>query len=88
MVGWKSQALAGSMQSPNLHLYACLYLNTLRLTELTDGAQLFDNTATSVAAYQMRNALNKLADTVKDPKQKKVNGHSLEPSVLRFNMIV
>lgn len=37
----------------------------------SQSAFLFDNTATSVAAYQMRNALNKLADTVKDPKEKK-----------------
>ncbi|EME83487.1 uncharacterized protein MYCFIDRAFT_88125 [Pseudocercospora fijiensis CIRAD86] len=31
----------------------------------------FENTSTSVAASQMRNALNNLADTVKDPKEKK-----------------
>ncbi|KAK5122929.1 putative UTP--glucose-1-phosphate uridylyltransferase [Meristemomyces frigidus] len=30
----------------------------------------FENTSTSVAASQMRNALNNLADTVKDPKEK------------------
>lgn len=34
--------------------------------------QAFENTSTSVAASQMRNALNNLADTVTDPKQKKV----------------
>lgn len=33
----------------------------------------FDNTATSVAASQMRNALNKLSDTVEDPATKKVS---------------
>jgi UTP--glucose-1-phosphate uridylyltransferase len=32
----------------------------------------FENTSTSVAASQMRNALNNLADTVEDPEQKKV----------------
>lgn len=32
----------------------------------------FENTSSSVAASQMRNALNALADTVKDPKQKEV----------------
>ena len=31
----------------------------------------FDNTATNVAASQMRNALNNLADTVKDPEVKR-----------------
>jgi UTP--glucose-1-phosphate uridylyltransferase len=36
--------------------------------------QAFENTSTSVAASQMRNALNNLADTVKDPEEKKV-GH-------------
>lgn len=34
--------------------------------------QAFENTSTSVAASQMRNALNNLVDTVKDPEQKKV----------------
>ena len=34
--------------------------------------QAFENTSTSVAASQMRNALNALADTVKDPNEKKV----------------
>ncbi|KAF2111012.1 UTP--glucose-1-phosphate uridylyltransferase family [Lophiotrema nucula] len=32
--------------------------------------QAFENTSTNVAASQMRNALNKLADTVTDPKEK------------------
>jgi UTP--glucose-1-phosphate uridylyltransferase len=42
--------------------------------QLTNGFndQAFENTSTSVAASQMRNALNSLADTVKDPKDKKV----------------
>lgn len=34
--------------------------------------QAFENTSTSVAASQMRNALNNLADTVTDPEDKKV----------------
>jgi len=32
----------------------------------------FENTSTNVAASQMRNALNQLADTVKDTKEKQV----------------
>jgi UTP--glucose-1-phosphate uridylyltransferase len=42
--------------------------------KLTNGFhdQAFENTSTSVAASQMRNALNSLSDTVKDPKDKKV----------------
>lgn len=34
--------------------------------------QAFDNTSTSVAASQMRNALNRLADTVENEEEKKV----------------
>ena len=34
--------------------------------------QAFENTSTSVAASQMRNALNNLADTVTEPKDKQV----------------
>lgn len=41
-----------------------------KLTNHDDKA--FENTSTSVAASQMRNALNQLADTVKDPEEKKV----------------
>jgi UDP-N-acetylglucosamine pyrophosphorylase len=37
-----------------------------------DHAQAFENTSTNVAAAQMRNALTNLADTVKDPEQKKL----------------
>jgi UTP--glucose-1-phosphate uridylyltransferase len=42
--------------------------------QLTNGFhdQAFENTSTSVAASQMRNALTNLADTVKDPKDKQV----------------
>lgn len=45
--------------------------------------QAFENTSTSVAASQMRNALNNLADGVKDPKEKQVrdtNLHALQTS--------
>jgi UTP--glucose-1-phosphate uridylyltransferase len=34
--------------------------------------QDFQNTSTRVAASEMRNALNKLADTVTDPKEKQL----------------
>jgi hypothetical protein len=50
----------------------------------TNGHQAFENTSTNVAASQMRNALNKLADTVQDPSEKKVsnapNPRSFGPS--------
>ena len=41
-------------------------------TKLSVHSQAFENTSTSIAASQMRNALNNLTDTVKDPEQKKV----------------
>jgi UTP--glucose-1-phosphate uridylyltransferase len=41
--------------------------------QLTENAQAFENTSTNVAAAQMRNALTNLAETVKDPEQKKVS---------------
>jgi ABC-type hemin transport system substrate-binding protein len=50
-------------------------LLTQRLQEsamLMNLNKAFENTSTSVAASQMRNALNNLSDTVKDPEQKKV----------------
>lgn len=46
-----------------------------RRTSITDSLKAFENTSTSVAASQMRNALNNLADTVEDPKEKKVKQH-------------
>lgn len=42
------------------------------LAKLISDDQAFENTSTSVAASQMRNALNNLADTVEDPTEKKV----------------
>ena len=44
--------------------------------------QAFENTSTNVAASQMRNALNKLADTVTDPAEKKVRIHASSPPVV------
>lgn len=44
----------------------------LRKRQLTDTTQAFENTSTNVAAAQMRNALTNLAETVEDPKEKKV----------------
>jgi UTP--glucose-1-phosphate uridylyltransferase len=43
------------------------------IAELINHDQAFENTSTSVAASQMRNALNNLADTVTDPEEKKVS---------------
>lgn len=49
------------------------YKNTMAELLLTSSSeQAFENTSTSIAASQMRNALNKLSDTVSDPKEKKV----------------
>jgi hypothetical protein len=35
--------------------------------------QAFENTSTNIAAAQMRNSLTQLAETVKDPEQKKAS---------------
>lgn len=43
-----------------------------KLTEMQSN-QAFENTSTSVAASQMRNALNALADSVKDASEKQVS---------------
>ncbi|KAI4232589.1 MAG: hypothetical protein LQ352_008322 [Teloschistes flavicans] len=40
------------------------------LTRMRSDTQAFENTSTSVAAGQMRNALNALTDTVEDPQEK------------------
>lgn len=40
---------------------------------LTRDAQAFENTSTNVAAAQMRNSLTNLAETVKDPEEKKAS---------------
>lgn len=50
--------------------------------QVTKLPQAFENTSTNVAAAQMRNALTNLAETVEDPKQKKVVFNlSLHPRV-------
>jgi hypothetical protein len=54
-------------------------ISTYRFADRTS-TQAFENTSTNVAASQMRNALNKLADTVTDPAEKKVSRNSLRPS--------
>src|SRR5262245_46298872 len=50
----------------------------LRERQLTDYNQAFENTSTNVAAAQMRNALTNLAETVEDPKEKKVRNNNNE----------
>ena len=47
------------------------------LSKLISHDKAFENTSTSVAASQMRNALNNLADTVTDPEEKKVSLHHI-----------
>lgn len=47
------------------------------LAKLIIAEKAFENTSTSVAASQMRNALNNLADTVEDPTEKKVSRTNL-----------
>ena len=42
------------------------------MAKLSVRSQAFENTATNIAASQMRNALNNLTDTVKDPEERKV----------------
>lgn len=49
------------------------------IAKLMSAEKAFENTSTSVAASQMRNALNNLADTVKDPEEKKVQIQPLRP---------
>lgn len=49
--------------------------------------QAFENTSTSVAASQMRNALNNLADTVSDAEQKKVQSQ-IHPLAHRLALTV
>ena len=63
---------AGSISSLNRHLYVSQLRDCPPSESSHETIQLFDNTATSVAASQMRNSLNKLADTMKDPGEKKV----------------
>lgn len=46
------------------------YAAKAELTKMALGQQAFENTSTSVAAGQMRNALNSLADSCTDPEDK------------------
>lgn len=52
--------------------HSALPATMVPLTDI-DANQAFENTQTSVAASQMRNALNSLADTVKDAGEKQVS---------------
>lgn len=63
----------GRRRSSNLPVDQLVLLrhNLASLTDL-EQQQAFENTSTSVAASQMRNALNSLGDSVKDPAEKKV----------------
>jgi hypothetical protein len=59
-------------------------LDTLKMgfANAAEMSQAFENTSTNVAASQMRNALNKLADTVTDPNEKKASKLSPLQSLL------
>ena len=56
-----------------LHLFHNSYISAIMATDKDILSQAFENTSTNVAASQMRNALNNLIDTVKEPSEKKVN---------------
>jgi UTP--glucose-1-phosphate uridylyltransferase len=61
------------MPSPLSKVTTPVHEATLQeLAKLIDEDKAFENTSTNVAASQMRNALNSLADTVTDTEQKKV----------------
>jgi hypothetical protein len=64
---------AMSPSTISLHLIQCLESGPKDLIKLISSHQAFENTSTSVAASQMRNALNALQDSVTDPTQKKVS---------------
>jgi hypothetical protein len=78
--------LAGVKSSgPDLPIFSAQPASSNLLLETVNSAetatnrnkQAFENTSTSVAASQMRNALNNLADTVTDAEDKKVRGNIL-----------
>jgi hypothetical protein len=72
-----SMASASSSPLPSPQLE---YPDGHKLAKLISDDKAFENTSTSVAASQMRNALNNLADTVQDPEEKKVCfAHTLPP---------
>lgn len=63
----------------------CYRSSEARISSVTEsimanGKQAFENTSTSVAASQMRNALNNLSDSVKDPAEKQVSPHNVSYS--------
>jgi UTP--glucose-1-phosphate uridylyltransferase len=68
----QTRAPANAMPSKLPTSVAQKSLSGAELTMLMNYDKAFENTSTSVAASQMRNALNNLADTVSDPEQKKV----------------
>lgn len=55
--------------------------NRIVLEYMANGTflQAFENTSTNVAAAQMRNSLTNLAETVKDPEQKKASSQRNRP---------
>jgi len=63
-----------SLEMRDLHVH--------ELAQLIDHQKAFENTSTSVAASQMRNALNNLADTVTEPAMKKVRVYTVGFSLL------
>jgi hypothetical protein len=67
----KSHGTAESSSSGSISTAEVLFCE--ELMELTNHEKAFENTSTSVAASQMRNALTALADTCKDPHQKEVS---------------
>lgn len=66
---------------PDAACYAAVVVESFKMPrnkdskerELIHHTQAFENTSTNVAAAQMRNALTNLAETVEDPKEKKVS---------------
>jgi UTP--glucose-1-phosphate uridylyltransferase len=69
----KHLTFAPKMPSPLSKVTTPVHEATLQeLAKLIDEDKAFENTSTNVAASQMRNALNSLADTVTDTEQKKV----------------
>jgi len=60
------------MSCPETFPAAMAYTDVRSEQSLIGQTQAFENTSTSVAAAQMRNALTNLAETVEDTEQKKV----------------
>lgn len=55
------------------------------LARLINDDKAFENTSTSVAASQMRNALTALADTCNDPEQKEVRQYLLLAVLIKYS---